>query len=100
MGFCSEKLKDTSAPSLTAWGGGYKRRNTMISNDPFFRQTTCDRCGGSLAKGRTMSMFNTDTICLDCKEAERKRSDYDAAVRAEVAACRAGNYNFKGVGLR
>ena len=47
-----------------------------------------------------MSMFNTDTICLDCKEAERKRIDYEAAVRAEVAACRAGNYNFKGVGLR
>ena len=68
--------------------------------DTFFTQKTCDRCGGSLAGGRTMSMFNTETICMDCAEAERKRPDYAAARDAEAAAVRAGNLNFKGVGLK
>ena len=67
--------------------------------DTFFTQTTCDRCGGSLAGGRTMSMFNTETICMDCAEAERKRADYKAAQEAERAAVKAGDWNFKGVGL-
>lgn len=67
--------------------------------DKFFTQTSCDRCGGSLAGGRTMSMFNTDTICMGCAEAERRRADYEAAREAERAAVRAGDRNFKGVGL-
>ena len=44
-------------------------------------------------------MFNTETICMECAEAERKRPDYEAAHAAEVAAVRAGDFNFKGVGL-
>ena len=44
--------------------------------DKFFTQTTCDRCGGTLAKGRTMSMYSTECICMVCAEAERKRKDY------------------------
>lgn len=67
--------------------------------DAFFTQTTCDRCGGSLADGRTMSMFNTETICMACADAERKRADYKAAQEAERAAVKAGDWNFKGVGL-
>ena len=67
--------------------------------DAFFTQTTCDRCGGSLAGGRTMSMFNTETICMACADAERKRVDYKAAQEAERAAVKAGDWNFKGVGL-
>ena len=67
--------------------------------DTFFTQKTCDRCGGSLAGGRTMSMFNTDTICLECKEKERKRPDYGRAEAAEIAAVKAGDRNFRGVGL-
>lgn len=67
--------------------------------DTFFTQKTCDRCGASLAGGRTMSMFNTDTICMACAEAERKRPDYEAAREAERAAVRAGDRSFKGVGL-
>jgi hypothetical protein len=70
-----------------------------MSNDPFFTQTHCDRCGKPLTGGRTMSMFNTDAICLDCADAERKRADYEAARKAEQAAVRAGDRNFKGVGL-
>ena len=44
-------------------------------------------------------MFNTDTICLKCKEKERKRPDYGRAEAAEIAAVKAGDRNFKGVGL-
>ena len=67
--------------------------------DEFFTKTVCDRCGKPLAGGRTMSIFNTDTICMECAEAEHKRPDYGAAHAAEVAAVRAGDLNFKGVGL-
>lgn len=67
--------------------------------DKFFTQQECDRCGGSLLGGRTMSMFNEDCICLSCAEAERKRADYEKAREAERAAVKAGNRNFKGIGL-
>jgi hypothetical protein len=46
-----------------------------------------------------MSMFNTDIICMDCKSRERKRPEYKTAVDADDDAIRAGNYNFKGIGL-
>ncbi len=65
--------------------------------DKFFTQTTCDRCGGTLAKGRTMSMYSTECICMVCAEAERKRKDYARACEAERAAVAAGDRNFKGV---
>lgn len=47
-----------------------------------------------------MSIYNEETICLKCAEAERKRPDYEAARSAEIAACKRGDFNFKGVGLR
>jgi len=68
--------------------------------DKFFTQTQCDRCGGSLASGRTMSMFNEECICMNCKDEERKRADYKDAHEADVAEIKKGNYNFKGVGLK
>ena len=74
-----------------------EKENNM---DTFFTQKNCDRCGASLAGGRTMSMYNTDTICMACKDAEQKRHDYEAAREAERAACAAGDRNFKGIGLR
>ena len=67
--------------------------------DKFFTQTTCDRCGGTLAKGRTMSMYSTECICMVCAEAERKRKDYARGCEAERAAVAAGDRNFKGVGF-
>lgn len=67
--------------------------------DTFFTQTKCDRCGSSLLDGRTTSMFNTDTICMACAKAERAREDYKTAVNADNAAIRAGDWNFKGIGL-
>ena len=66
--------------------------------DPFYAQETCDRCNGSLADGRTMSMFNTDCICLKCKKKERNHPDYEKARNADIAAVKSGNYNFKGIG--
>lgn len=68
--------------------------------DKFFSQTNCDRCGGSLKEGRTMSMFNTDCICLNCKAEEKKRKNYSEAVRADVDAIKNGNYNFPGIGYK
>lgn len=67
--------------------------------DTFFTQDKCDRCGGSLEGGRTMSMFNTDCICMKCKEEEKKNKDYKKAKDAEIDQVRKGNYNYDGIGL-
>ena len=66
--------------------------------DKFFSQKYCDRCGGDLSGGRTMSMFNTDCICMKCKEKEQKLPEYKAATDAERQAVIGGERNFKGVG--
>ena len=68
--------------------------------DRFFTQKFCDRCGNSLAEGRIMSMFNTQCICLACKDKEMERADYDQAVQADHEEIRKGNYNFQGIGLK
>lgn len=65
--------------------------------DTFFSQKSCDRCGGSLEHGRIMSMFNTDCICLDCKQKEMERRDYEKAVKVEQDEVKKGNYNYKGI---
>lgn len=67
--------------------------------DDFFTKKTCDRCGAKL-EFRIMSMFNTDVICLDCKEKEKHRTDYKRAVETDHEQIRKGNYNFKGIGLK
>lgn len=68
--------------------------------DRFFTAKRCDRCGCSLeGKARIMSMYNEDVLCMDCKDAETKRSDYRKAVEADHEAIRKGNYNFEGIGL-
>ena len=66
--------------------------------DEFFTKKKCDRCGGSLEGGRTMSMFNTDCICMECKRKEREHPDYRKAVEAEREAVARGDRNFKGIG--
>lgn len=65
--------------------------------DRFFSQKTCDRCSSSLDGGRIMSMFNTDCICLSCKEKEKARKDYKKAVQAELDEVKKGNTNYKGI---
>lgn len=66
--------------------------------DEFFKKTRCDRCGGSLEKGRIMSMFDTSCICMDCKRKEEKLPEYDKATQAVRDAESQGNRNFKGIG--
>jgi len=60
--------------------------------------THCERCGKKLTSF-TMSYFNTQNICMACKERERKHPKYAEARAADEAAIRNGNYNFKGIGL-
>ncbi len=67
-------------------------------SEKFFSQQKCDRCGGTLKGGRTMSRFNMDCLCLECAEAEKQHPDYQKAVEAEIAAIRNGNLNFQGIG--
>lgn len=68
--------------------------------DVFFRQTSCDRCGGSLEGGRIMSMYNNDCLCMKCKKKEMQRDDYAKASEAEHEAIKTGNYNFPGIGYK
>jgi hypothetical protein len=65
--------------------------------DDFFKRTTCQRCGGSLENGRICSMLNTQTICMDCKDAETKHPDYEKARQAELEEVKKGNYNYGGL---
>ena len=65
--------------------------------DRFFSQKTCDRCGADLSGGRIMSMYSTECLCLACKEKEKTREDYQAAVQAEIDEVRKGNLNYKGI---
>lgn len=68
--------------------------------DKFFTQENCDRCGGSLKKGRIMSMYNKDCICMECKKKERERKDYDKALKADREHVDQGVFNFKGIGYK
>jgi hypothetical protein len=43
-------------------------------------------------------MYNAhDVLCMKCKMAERKHSDYRDAVEADNAEIRKGNFNYRGV---
>ena len=59
----------------------------------------CDRCNKDISKSFTVSMFNTETICMACKKIEAAHPLYHAAMKADVEEIRKGNYNFKGIGL-
>jgi hypothetical protein len=58
----------------------------------------CSRCG-SPTNVTIMSKFNEDVLCLLCKQDEKEAPGYQPANEAEVNACKAGDYNFHGVGL-
>ena len=58
----------------------------------------CDRCGGPTNGSTILSMYNEDVICLNCKELEKSRPDYDDAVKADNDEIKKGNFNFKGIG--
>lgn len=60
---------------------------------------TCPRCGKN-TNVHIMSMFNTQDICLDCAKEEKKSPHYEEARQAEVEACKRGDFNFPGIGLK
>lgn len=64
--------------------------------DNFFTQKHCDRCGKNLTV-RTMSILNTDVLCMECKEEETKHPAYKKACEAELEEVRNGNYNYRGL---
>ena len=68
--------------------------------DRMFNVKICDRCKKPITGARIMSMYNNDVICMNCKDAEKKRPDYKEAVEADHAEIRKGNYNFKGIGFK
>lgn len=57
----------------------------------------CPRCGEYTNNQTTMSVFNTDTICIPCKEKEKQDPDYQLAVDTEATEVRKGNYNYPGI---
>lgn len=59
---------------------------------------TCDRCGAKVATS-VVSYFNTDELCMACKDDERHAPGYVRAVEMENDAVRRGDYNYEGMGL-
>lgn len=57
----------------------------------------CPRCNRSMVVS-IMSRFNTDVICLDCEERERRHPDYQNAAEAEAKAVLQGDRNYAGIG--
>jgi len=45
-----------------------------------------------------MSRFNTDIICVPCEDKEKAHPLYEKAWEAELAAVKAGDYNYPGIG--
>ena len=56
----------------------------------------CDRCAGTCDGVTTISMFNTEVICMSCKEIEKLDPEYEAACLAEKEAYRNGIKDYKG----
>ena len=67
-----------------------------ISNESSMFRDLCDRCHKPTGGTTTMSVFNTDVICMTCKNDEKKDPEYDAAVKAEQEAIKNGDYNYQG----
>ena len=71
-------------------------RNLKTYESFGMRRDNCDRCGQSTNGVTTMSVFNEDVICMDCKKEEKNDPEYGAAVEAESEEIRKGNTNYKG----
>ena len=66
-------------------------------SDRFFTVSKCDRCGRELPV-RVISRFNTDTLCPECEQEERRHPDYLKVTAAELDAVYRGDLNFPGIG--
>jgi hypothetical protein len=86
---------------MWVWLFGSKRtvRKARMKVRGFEKVQKCDRCGKD-TNTKIMSMYNTAEICMECKDAEKQRPDYKDAVKAEEAAIKSGDFNFKGIGLK
>lgn len=58
----------------------------------------CERCSKE-TNVVTGSWFNTEMICMDCSEAEKKHPKYEEAKERELEEVKKGNYNYEGIGL-
>ena len=58
----------------------------------------CNRCGKKTGS-YTCSYFNTQWICQECVEKEKKHRLYAKAVEEENEAVRNGKYWYQGIGL-
>lgn len=61
-------------------------------------EQNCDRCGKQTAI-TICSQFNTEGLCMQCKKEEEDHPHFHHALKAEQKQIKAGNYNFKGIGL-
>lgn len=85
---------------LLVWALGKKREGNKHRLKPYQRihPVECQRCHKE-TNVTIMSYFNTQEICVSCMEEERQNPRYDEAVKADIEAIKAGDYNFKGIGL-
>lgn len=58
----------------------------------------CTRCGKE-SVGYSMSWFNVEEVCLDCKDDEYSAPNYEKARDAEAASLKRGERSFSGIGL-
>jgi hypothetical protein len=59
-------------------------------------KSICDRCSRSTDGVTTMSIFNQDVICKDCKEEEKNHPNYELACELERKAIKNGDFNYPG----
>jgi len=57
----------------------------------------CKRCYNEM-RVHTVSIFNTQEICMDCAKKEKAHPEYENARKRELEEVRKGNYNFEGIG--
>lgn len=58
----------------------------------------CRRCGTD-SEYSTASVFNTDTICKECRHQEESHPLYIKAIEINKTEFERGNYCFAGIGL-
>jgi hypothetical protein len=58
----------------------------------------CQRCN-TQTSAHTVSYFNTQEICIDCRDKERKHPQFEEARAREHGEVMRGNLNFRGIGL-
>jgi hypothetical protein len=56
----------------------------------------CERCS-SCSTTTSMSWFNTEMLCIDCKEKEKNHPLFNKAKEIENQKVMQGDYNFPGI---